>query len=47
LEGFGGRAGKGKIDAAGGDVTAAVRKWLVVNDRIERSRAPPSLRPAP
>ncbi|MFE5711979.1 hypothetical protein ACFQ7J_14320 [Streptomyces sp. NPDC056501] len=34
-EGFDGAEFKAMVDAAGGDVTAAVQKWLVDNDRIE------------
>ncbi|MFG2630378.1 hypothetical protein [Streptomyces sp. NPDC048473] len=34
-EGFDGREFKAMVDAAGGDVAAAVQKWLVDNDRIE------------
>ncbi|WP_329583600.1 hypothetical protein [Streptomyces sp. NBC_01361] len=34
-EGFDGREFKALVDAAGGDITAAVQKWLVDNDRIE------------
>ncbi|MEU9061733.1 hypothetical protein AB0D13_23440 [Streptomyces sp. NPDC048430] len=34
-EGFDGRQFKAMVDAAGGDVSAAVQKWLVDNDRIE------------
>ncbi|MEU8708676.1 hypothetical protein [Streptomyces sp. NPDC048565] len=34
-EGFDGAAFKAMVDAAGGDVSAAVQKWLVDNDRIE------------
>ncbi|MET8517663.1 hypothetical protein ACWD7C_36420 [Streptomyces sp. NPDC005134] len=35
MEGFDGAEFKAMVDAAGGDVTAAVQKWLVDNDRIE------------
>ncbi|AJF70393.1 hypothetical protein [Streptomyces vietnamensis] len=34
-EGFDGVEFKAWVDAAGGDVTAAVQKWLVDNDRVE------------
>ncbi|MFE5482976.1 hypothetical protein [Streptomyces sp. NPDC056527] len=34
-EGFDGAEFKAMVDAASGDVTAAVQKWLVDNDRIE------------
>ncbi|MFF0448086.1 hypothetical protein ACFYT4_17035 [Streptomyces sp. NPDC004609] len=34
-EGFDGREFKAMVDATGGDVAAAVQKWLVDNDRIE------------
>ena len=34
-EGFDAVEFKALVDAAGGDVTAAVQKWLVDNDRIE------------
>ncbi|MDQ0847706.1 hypothetical protein [Streptomyces sp. V1I6] len=34
-EGFDGREFKAMVDAAGGDVAAAVQRWLVDNDRIE------------
>ncbi len=34
-EGFDGPQFKAMVDAAGGDVAAAVQKWLIDNDRIE------------
>ncbi|MFD9517946.1 hypothetical protein [Streptomyces sp. NPDC059979] len=34
-EGFDGAEFKALVDAAGGDVTAAVQKWLVDTDKIE------------
>ncbi|MFE1499999.1 hypothetical protein ACFW89_33565, partial [Streptomyces albidoflavus] len=42
-EGFDGAEFKAWVDAAGGDVTAAVQKWLVDNDRIEPGTAIVSL----
>lgn len=35
MEGFDAVQFKAMVDAAGGDVTAAVQTWLVDNDRIQ------------